>query len=240
MSALGLHLPLWAALLAATHVLPGAAPDRLGLAWVEGGLAFVLSRALRLPPWWAWINLFFFPLLVVLLEHGFAPAWALAALAVLALTSLGSVRSRVPLFLSSDRAVATLAASIPKRPDLRVIDLGCGWGGPLAGLARRRPDLVLHGVEAAPLNWLIARLRLDGLARVRLGDLWAVDLAPYDVVYAYLSPAPMSRLWAKACREMRPGSLFISNSFEVPGVAPERVIPLDDLTQSKLLIWRIP
>jgi hypothetical protein len=32
------------------------------------------------------------------------------------------------------------------------------------------------------------------------------------VVYAFLSPAPMAALWDKVRREMRAGSLFISNS----------------------------
>jgi hypothetical protein len=47
------------------------------------------------------------------------------------------------------------------------------------------------------------------------------------VVYAFLSPAPMPRLWEKICAEMKPGSLFISNSFPVPGQAPDRVIEVD-------------
>lgn len=164
----------------------------------------------------------------------------MVAFFALAFTSLGSLRTRVPLFLSSRQAVAALAQCIPARPGLRVMDLGCGLGGPLAGLARLRPDLVLHGVEAAPLNWLISRLRLDGRARIHLGSLWDEDLARYDVVYAYLSPAPMARLWDKARREMRPGSLLISNSFAIPGVAPDRVIALDDLGRTRLLLWRIP
>jgi hypothetical protein len=34
----------------------------------------------------------------------------------------------------------------------------------------------------------------------------------------------MPRLWDKARREMRCGTLFVSNRFIVPGVAPHRTI----------------
>ncbi len=239
--ALGLHLPLWAVILAICLRLGNVCNLGPGtLAWMEGLTAWAVTRWLGLPRWWQPINLLFFPLLGLALESAIAPTWALAAFLALVLTSLGSLHTRVPLFLSSHQAIEALARCIPGQPGLRFIDLGCGLGGPLAGLARLRPDLVLHGVEAAPLNWLVSRLRLDGRARIRLGSLWDEDLSRFDIVYAYLSPAPMPRLWEKACREMRPGSLLISNSFGIPGVVPEREIALDDLSGSSLLLWRIP
>lgn len=239
--ALGLHLPIWAVILAACHAVGSTC--RLSLAsltWVEGLAAWAVTRGLGLPYWWQPINLLFFPLLGLALSSEVEPLWGMAAFVALALTSLGSLRSRVPLFLSSRQAIAALAQCIPERPGMRLIDLGCGLGGPLAGLSRLRPDLVLHGVEAAPLNWLVSWLRLRGRARIALGNLWDQDLSGFDVVYAYLSPTPMARLWEKACREMRPGSLLISNSFEIPGIAPDRVVVLDDLSRSRLLLWRIP
>jgi hypothetical protein len=45
-------------------------------------------------------------------------------------------------------------------------------------------------------------------------------------------------LWEKASEEMRPGALLISNSFEVPGVEAQEVLPVDDWRHSRLLIWR--
>lgn len=207
--------------------------------WIvlAGLAAALLSRWSGLPAWWQAINLVFTPLLWLALQSEIDPGWFLAGFALLALTSLGVVRTRVPLYLSSPRAAAALAEHLPI--NARVLDLGCGLGGPLARLGALRPDSVLHGIEAAPLNWLIARLRLLGRARIKLGNLWDADLSGHDVVYAYLSPAPMPRLWQKACAEMRPGSLFISNTFSVPGVEPDEVVELHDLSHARLLIWRM-
>ena len=182
----------------------------------------------------------FFPAVGLTLLADIAPSWYLAAFLLLAATSLGAVFSRVPLYLSSEPAMRAVAERLPDRPGLRLIDLGCGSGGLLRHLAGSRPDVSLHGVEAAPLTWLVSRLRLGGRARIRLGSLWDEDLSGYDVVYAYLSPAPMARLWDKARREMRPGSLFISNSFAVPGAEPDEAVQLDDLARGRLLLWRMP
>lgn len=206
---------------------------------LQGGGAFFLSRRFGLPGWWQLINLFFFPLAWLVSDSGIDPRWYLAGFVALAATSLGSLRTRVPLYLSSRQAIEEIVRCLPERPGIKVVDLGCGLGGMLNGLARHRADIELHGVEMAPFNWLASRLRLGRRAQIRLGSLWQEDLSDYDVVYAYLSPAPMVRLWEKVRREMRPGSLFISNSFAVPGRKPDETVELHDLNDSSLLIWRL-
>lgn len=215
-----------------------AAPSLPAIVLAQGLAATLLSIHLGLPLWWRWINLGFFPLLWLMAQAELHPAWFLGGFLLLLVTSWGGLRHRVPLYLSSDAAVDAVLERLPQRPGLRFIDLGCGLGGMLAGLAARRQDLQLFGVEVAPFNWLVSRLRLRGDAEIRLADLWAQDLSGYDVVYAYLSPAPMRRLWGKVEREMRSGSLFISNSFAVPGVTPDECVDLHDLSRSRLLIWR--
>ncbi|NTV95068.1 MAG: hypothetical protein HGA75_06575 [Thiobacillus sp.] len=215
----------------------------VGMGWtpaalvcMQGGLALLISRWFGLPGWWQAINALFFPLAWLARQTDIQPLWYLAGFAILALTSLGSLKTRVPLYLSSRRAAEEVAARAPA--GARVLDLGCGLGGWLADLKAQRPDLGLAGVEMAPLNWLVSRVRLHGRANVHLGDLWDQNLSGYDVVYAYLSPAPMAELWRKVEREMRPGSLFVSNSFAVPGHVPDETVELHDLSQARLLIWR--
>ncbi|MEW6678712.1 MAG: class I SAM-dependent methyltransferase [Pseudomonadota bacterium] len=227
------HLPALA--LGALLVTSGM-PLQVVLAGV-GITAALVAWFWHLPVWWRYINLGFVPLLGLALAFPIDAHWYLAGFILLAATSLGAIRTRVPLFLSSHKAVQAVAERIP--PQGRMLDMGCGLGGPMAGIKKQRPDVEVDGVEAAPLNWLLARLRLAGKARVRLGSLWDTDLGDYDVVYAYLSPAPMARLWEKAQTEMRPGSLFISNTFSVPGVPPAEIIELHDLSNARLLIWRL-
>ena len=140
------------------------------------------------------------------------------------------------------RSVEALAELTAAHPRLRFLDLGAGLGSIVCPLAKMRPDARIVGVENAPATWLIGRLRTLGLPNCdwRWGDLWQCSLAEQDVVYAFLSPVPMPELWEKASREMPAGSLFISNSFPVPGITPERIVELDDRRQTSLYCYRIP
>jgi hypothetical protein len=219
---------------------------RLGLRfppmiWVllQAVLAVFLSRSMELSPRWVFMQ----AALPFLVRAGWSapvPAWVYLALFLgLALVFGGGLFSRVPLYHASEDAWEKLAGLLPGKPGLRFVDLGCGFGGPVAHLARARPEGFFLGVEASPFPWLVAWLRClpRQNAHIRLASLWRTDLAAFDVVYAFLSPVPMPALWAKVRREMRSGSRFISHSFEVPGETPQRVIPVQGREGARLLVF---
>ena len=211
------------------------------LVFLVGILAAGTGRGLKLALGWLPYMLFFPWVVVLVLRHA-PPLWVWpVALVALLLVFGGGIRTRVPLYNSNRAAWAGLLALLPEGP-VRFADLGAGLGGPLAYLAKARPQGTFHGVEASPLTWLAATLRTLPLrnCRVRLGSLWGEDLGRYDVVYAFLSPAPMPELFQKALREMRPGSLFISNTFAVPGREPQAIHPLPGRADACLMVWRMP
>jgi SAM-dependent methyltransferase len=212
-----------------------------GMAWVllQAVLAVFLSRWLDLGARWVLMQATL-PFLVRALWGAPVPAWVYLALFLgLALVFGGGLWSRVPLYHASEDAWEKLEGLLPDRADLHFVDLGCGFGGPVAHLARVRPDSIFVGVEASPFTWLVAWLRClpRPNAHIHLGSLWRTDLATFDVVYAFLSPVPMPALWAKARREMKSGSRFISHSFEVPGETPQRVLPVKGREGARLLVW---
>lgn len=210
-----------------------------------GALAAAFSRIAGLERWWLPIQLLFAPALWLMLTFNVPPAVYGTVFVILLLVFWSTFRTRVPFFLSSDSTWHAVDGLLPP-PDaarpLRIIDLGCGLGGLLAHLAPRRPHDHLVGVEIAPLPALLSKLRLLRHAQctVRWGSFWKLDLGDYDMVFAFLSPVPMQDLWTKARSEMRPGTLFVSSSFEVPGQTPDRVVQVNDSRQTRLLIWRMP
>lgn len=224
--------------------LSGLQVPPLTFALLCGLLAMTFSRLIGLAGWWLPIQLLFIPALVFVLALDIPPDYFLAAFLVLLAVYWSTFRTQVPLYLSSDKVWRALEAFLPQHgTNFRFIDLGSGLGGVLTHLASVRPDGHYVGVESAPLPflWSWLRIRLGGLrnCEVHWGSLWNCDLSRYDVVFAYLSPVPMERLWRKARAEMRPGSVFISSTFAVPEQTPHETVQVDDLHRATLLVWRM-
>ncbi len=208
---------------------------------IQGVLAAGLGHLMGLAPWWIPAHMVL-PLAAASGAYLDLPSWIyLIVFIVLLLVFWNSPRDRVPLYLTNRRTWEAIAGLLPAAPGFRFLDLGGGIGGTLLFLARRRPEGRFRGIESAPLPFALAwlRLRLSGLANIRLirGDFWAEDLSAEDLVYAFLSPEPMPALMQKAIGEMKPGAILISNSFAVPGFAPERIIEVGDKRGTRLLVW---
>lgn len=210
---------------------------------VQGALAALLTRLAGLRGGWlllqAVVPVSVWGLLILQL-----PSWAYGLAFVLTvLVFWNSADERVPLYLSNPTTRLALERLLPHKQGPRFVDLGCGLGGPTMALANLRPDGTFHGVESAPGPYAVARVRQalfrQNNAGFIYGSIWDVDLSRYDMVYAFLSPAPMARLHAKVKAEMQPGSVFVSNSFAVPDVEADEVQVLEDRRGTRLLIWRL-
>lgn len=196
---------------------------------VIGGVALLFATLSRQPWWWRVIHGGFMPLVWYTHTLAIDPGWFLFAAILLLLVFRGALSGQVPLYLSNRQTVTALGELIAERGPIHFLDLGAGLGSTTVPLADARPDCQFTGYENAPLTWLVGRFFSFGRNNIhwRWDDLWQARLGDYDVVYAFLSPAPMPRLWEKVQAEMAPGSLFISNSFPVPGVTPDRIIDVD-------------
>ncbi|MEO5795380.1 MAG: class I SAM-dependent methyltransferase [Rhodoferax sp.] len=194
-----LGLPGAVALLLATAA--GAACSLLGPTWWRRGLiaagfplSLALSGAVALPAW-AWL----LPLALLLLVYPLN-AWRDA-----------------PLFPTPARALQDLAVVIPLPEGALVLDAGCGLGHGLQSLRLAYPHARLHGLEWSwPLRAVCA-LRCPW-ARVRQGDIWRADWAPYALVYLFQRPESMARAFGKAQAQMATGTWLVSLEFEVEGV----------------------
>ncbi|MDA8384392.1 MAG: hypothetical protein M0037_15310 [Betaproteobacteria bacterium] len=211
--------------------------------WLDGLAAASLVFAWRLPFWWWAISLLFPPLVAGAAEWHVPDTWFGALFLASLLLYWGAWRGQIPLFLSSRRVCGVLKEHLPGDRTPTFVDLGSGLGGVLLGMARLVPDGAYTGVENAPLLYVASRLRLAlrgaRACRVLRQSFWAHRLTDYDVVYAYLSPVPMKALWEKVCAEMRPGTLFVSNSFAVPDAQWSLCVPIEDWTGSVLYLYRI-
>ena len=209
---------------------------------VQGLLSGLISYYLRMPFWWIFINLVFVPIAITTLALNISSLWFLLFFNCLLLIYGKTYKTRVPLYLSSKSVNTALESLLPKQGQFSFIDLGSGCGGLLNTLASIHKNGRFYGIESAPLPFLISKLRNIfhvSSCKIFWGDFWKHDFSKYDVVYAYLSPVPMESLWHKVSKEMRPGSLLISNTFIIPGIAPDKSIQLNDFSNSTLYLWKI-
>src|SRR3989344_756875 len=112
------------------------------------------------------------------------------------------------------------------KPGMKVYDLGSG-NGKLLFLAAQKGATAI-GFEINPLlvlwTWIRKMLSrqsktgfnpADGVT-VRWQNFWHTNLSDADVVFVYLLPWRMEKLAAKLKKELKPGTLIVSNSFIFP------------------------
>jgi hypothetical protein len=201
--------------------------------------ALICQFVFKLPRWFFVIS-FLFPLCVNLaLTYLHVSAGIYGGIfIVLALIFSHTLKERVPLYLTNNTTHAGLKKIIQDKKAKKVLDLGSGLGGVVRALSSA--EVESNGVESAPLLWFVSSFwsKLTHRGKIFRKNIWHTDFHDYDVIYAFLSPAIMEKLFQKVKDEMKPGSLFISNSFVVPGVKAHEVVILDDGRETKLYIYR--
>jgi len=227
-------------LLGQTGVLPPI--DALALAALQGIFASFLALITKADRWWLPLHLVLLPGVVMAAQlHLPANLYGLLFLTLFCIYWT-TFRTRVPLFLSNRASVHRLAVKFPFSQHLNVLDVGSGTGSFVIRLALLRPTWHIEGCELAPIPFLLSRWLARGTPNATLTrqDFWKKSLSGFDVVYAFLSPVPMEALWRKARQEMAAGSMFVSNSFPVPGRTADSVIEVGDRRQTQLFCYRIP
>jgi 16S rRNA A1518/A1519 N6-dimethyltransferase RsmA/KsgA/DIM1 with predicted DNA glycosylase/AP lyase activity len=142
---------------------------------------------------------------------------------------------------SSSMAQKIIAASIDPQGNI-IYELGSGWGGLAFTIAATLPESRVFAFELSYLPWLYSSVKLK-LKRNKnthflRKDFFKYPISQADIIVCYLYPKAMEKLRIKFERELKPGTLIISNTFAIPGWKPIRVISLNNLWKTQILIYR--
>lgn len=161
-----------------------------------------------------------FPLSLALSGAATLAAWHwLLPLALLLLIYPLNAWRDAPLFPTPRNGLQGLDRQAPLPEGALVLEAGCGLGDGLKALRQVYPAARLQGLEWSwPLRAACA-LRCPW-ARVRQGDIWRADWAPYQMVYLFQRPESMARAVEKAAAELQPGAWLVSLEFPAPGLLP--------------------
>ena len=194
----------------------------------------------KLPKWFLYISLLF-PILVMLgLQFSQISSSVYGVLFLFfALSFSHTLKERVPLYLSNRKTHDALKKFVNQNNATTFLDLGSGLGGVVRAINQK--NIASFGVESAPLLWSISALisQITFKGKILRQNIWDTRLLNYDVVYAFLSPAIMDKLYVYINSEMKAGSTFISNSFAVEGIEPDEVWQLNDQRKTKLYFYKI-
>lgn len=125
-----------------------------------------------------------------------------------------------------------------------IIELGAGWGTLAFPLAALFPGNRVLAYELSPVPWLFMKLRhlaqqSKNLTIIR-SDFHKASLKGVGIVVAYLHSEGLAKIREKMERELAPGTLVVSNTFEIPGWTYEACHQLDDSFCPQVYLYRVP
>jgi len=109
-----------------------------------------------------------------------------------------------------------------------VYDLGSGDGRIVIRAAQKFGARAV-GIEINPTLWQessdrIAKLGLEGRARILHEDMFKTSIRPATVVTLFLLTGVLEELRPQLERELRPGTRVVAQEFSVPGWEPQKVV----------------
>ncbi len=134
-----------------------------------------------------------------------------------------------PFVPSSRKSLGKMLELAQVKQGDTVFDLGCGDGRIVFAAAKMGAAKSI-GIEISPLVYLIARIRklFSGAknSEIRFGNIFSqADYGEADVVFAFLMPNLMQKVFAEIWSQLPIGARLISSSFFSKEIAPDIVIP---------------
>ncbi len=127
---------------------------------------------------------------------------------------------RCPFVPTSRRTAREMVRFARLKGTERVYDLGAGDGAVLIEAKRAHPGVTAIGIERVItvvwLGWLRIKLSRQSVD-LRLGDAFDTNVSDAGAVFLYLAPHLMEKLEKKFDRELKPGTVVVSNTFRFPG-----------------------
>jgi len=145
---------------------------------------------------------------------------------------------------SSSPSRACILDNIPEGLSGSVCELGAGWGTLAFPLASALPELEIIAFELSPVPWLFMLVRDKLMGRknptIRRRNFFRDKFEDVSLVVCYLHSECLEKLRPKMESELRPGTLVLSNTFEIPGWQPEKIHRLDDSFCPQVYVYRVP
>jgi hypothetical protein len=126
------------------------------------------------------------------------------------------ILGNAPYIRTGKKLIYRVIDEIDFKENAKVYELGSGDGRFLRALAKKKKVQAV-GFENFILPFTISRIAgflTKSKVDIRYQDLFKADLADADYIFCYLIPKQMDKLEIKLQKELKPGTLIISNTFK--------------------------
>jgi SAM-dependent methyltransferase len=149
-------------------------------------------------------------------------------------------RSYAPFISTRRKVLQRIVEELKTADSCTIYELGCGDAGFLRLARQKFPGAKLIGIEYSILPYIIAQVQssLSG-SKIKFikKNFFKVDFKDADIIYCFLNITSMARLEPKLKAECKPGALFISYHFTLPGHSPEKVLEMKN--KDKIYFYRL-
>lgn len=126
---------------------------------------------------------------------------------------------------------------------VNVFELGSGWGNIIFSLAIKYRGAKISAFEVSFVPWLfsmfIKRVMRFSNITIHRKNFFSTSLRNADYVICYLYPAAMEKLKSKFEKELKSGTVIISNAFSVPSWKPVKVVSINSLVYTNIYLYEI-
>lgn len=131
----------------------------------------------------------------------------------------------VPFVNSKKKVINSLMSEIKIESGKNFYDLGCGDGRVIFSLAKENPQVNFIGYERNPsLVWIAKIFRKLPNVQYKNKNFFKIDLSNADYIFTFLFPELMDELLPKLEKELKLGTIVISNSFKFSKKLPFKTI----------------
>jgi hypothetical protein len=137
----------------------------------------------------------------------------------------------VPYVPTPDYKIQKLIDIIQMKKNAHFLDIWCGDGRVVEALKREFPHVECSGIENSYYPYFLAqrRRRKSSVSySIIKWNLFKMDISNYDVIYCYLLPVHMKRVWEKISSECKVWTLLYSSAFEIADKKPKEKILIQD------------
>ena len=127
--------------------------------------------------------------------------------------------AKVPYISTSRESINEVLKNINIKSTDIVYELGCGKAQFLFEVDKKYHPNKLVGIEISPLHILYAKVKAKILKKSNMyfycKDFFEIDISEADIIYLYLVPKIINKIWEKIKKEAKPSCQIITLSDKI-------------------------